>query len=106
MTKRRRMTRVFGWIAGGFGIVYNLPQIYHLFKRKTAKDISRLSLVVRIIAYILYVIHGLLIADPPLFYMTLASLIQCFILAAQIVWYDVYLAHASVLPGLGVVPNH
>ena len=80
--------RIFGWIAGGFGIVYNLPQIYRLWKRKTAGDISSLALIVRIIAYICYIVHSIFIKDPPLFWMTFVSLMQCFVLGIQLIYYN------------------
>ena len=77
------MTLVFGWLAGAFSTAYNIPQIYLIYKRKSAKDISLNSLVIRIISYIFYIVHASIIEDPPLLYMTAAVLSQALIMSTQ-----------------------
>jgi len=74
---------IFGWIGGGLSVVYNIPQIHHIYKNKSVGDISVYSLLVRIISYIFYIIHGYLIMDPPVLFMTLASLLQVLIICLQ-----------------------
>jgi len=88
--------RIFGWVAGGLGVIYNIPQIYRLYKRKTAGDISLVALVVRIAAYICYVLHAMFIQDPPLLWMTVVSLLQCFLLFVQVIYYG----HTIAVPEL------
>lgn len=78
---------IFGWLGGGLSVVYNIPQIYHIYKNKSVGDISIYSLLVRLISYFFYIIHGYLIMDPPLLFMTLASLIQVLILSFQYFMY-------------------
>lgn len=75
--------RLFGWIGGGLGVIYNIPQIYHIYKQKSTNDISFSSLVIRMISYSFYITHGILIKDPPLLWMTSFSLIQVLILSYQ-----------------------
>ena len=75
--------RLFGWIGGGLSVIYNIPQIYHIYKQKSTNDISFSSLVIRIISYSFYITHGILIKDPPLLWMTSFSLIQVLILSYQ-----------------------
>ena len=29
--------RIFGWIGGGLSVLYNIPQIYHIYKKKSTK---------------------------------------------------------------------
>jgi uncharacterized protein with PQ loop repeat len=74
---------IFGWIGGGLSVVYNIPQIYHTYKNKSVGDISIYSLLVRIISYLFYILHGYLIMDPPILFMTLASLLQVLIICVQ-----------------------
>jgi len=75
--------RIFGWIGGGLSVLYNIPQIYHIYKQKSTNDISIMSLIVRLISYSFYITHGILIQDPPLLWMTSFSLLQVLILSYQ-----------------------
>ena len=77
----------FGWAAGALGMLYNFPQIYHIYRRKSADDLSTTSLAMRVLSYGLYLAHGVAIEDPPTIYMTLGSLSQALILWAQKVYY-------------------
>ena len=84
--------RLFGWIGGGLSVIYNIPQIYHIYKQKSTNDISFSSLVIRMISYSFYITHGFLIKDPPLLWMTFFSLIQVLILSYQ---YYIYKDNAN-----------
>ena len=77
------MTLIFGWLAGAFSTAYNIPQIYLIYKTKSAKDISLYSLIIRIISYVFYILHATMIEDPPLLYMTAAVLSQALIMSMQ-----------------------
>ena len=74
---------IFGWIAGIFSNIYNLPQIYHTYKTKSTKDLSILSLLVRLFSYIMYTIHANIIKDPPLLWNTCISCIQVIVIIIQ-----------------------
>ena len=74
---------IFGWIAGIFSNIYNLPQIYHTYKTKSTKDLSILSVLVRLLSYLLYIIHANIIKDPPLFWNTSISFIQVIVIIIQ-----------------------
>jgi len=70
------MISIYGWIASSITIIYKLPQIYKLFKRKKSDDISFFSLFIQAIGYIFYIIHGLTIKDNPIIIMGSGALIQ------------------------------
>ena len=78
---------IFGWVATTITIVYKLPQMYTFYKEKTSKGISILSLTIQTISYILYTIHGYIIKDPPIFIVSIASLILNLILCFQYYYY-------------------
>jgi uncharacterized protein with PQ loop repeat len=80
-------TSAFGWVGGGLSLLYNVPQMYHIWKRKTAKDLSMVSLAVRLLSYALYLTHGFLIGDEPLLYMTMGSMIQVTMIVCQKCYY-------------------
>ena len=79
---------VFGWIGGSLSVIYNIPQIYHIYKIKSVGDISILSLIVRLISYTFYITHALIIKDPPLLWMTGFSLLQVLIICIQYYIYE------------------
>ena len=72
--------RIFGWLAGGFSAAHNFPQIWHVFRRKSAKDISAWALAVRMVSLGFYITHGLVIEDLPLIVMSSFILLQCSVL--------------------------
>ena len=78
---------IFGWIATTITIVYKLPQMYTFYKEKSSKGISILSLAIQTISYILYTLHGYIIKDPPIFIVSIASLILNLILCFQYYYY-------------------
>ena len=75
--------RLFGWFAGGLSALHNIPQIVHVCRRKSAKDISAWALVVRMMSLACYIVHGTMISDLPLQVMSGIITIQCLILCAQ-----------------------
>ena len=78
---------LFGWIAGILSNVYNIPQIYHTWKTKSSKDLSILSILVRLTSYIFYIIHANVIKDPPLFWNTILSVVHVIIIIIQYLIY-------------------
>lgn len=78
---------IFGWIGGILSNVYNIPQIYHTYKVKSSKDISKCSILFRMTSYIFYAIHAFIIKDPPLLYNTSISCLQLLIISFQYVYY-------------------
>jgi uncharacterized protein with PQ loop repeat len=78
---------IFGWIATTITIVYKLPQMYTFYKEKSSKGISILSFGIQTISYILYAIHGYIIKDPPIFIVSIASLVLNLILCCQYFYY-------------------
>jgi MtN3 and saliva related transmembrane protein len=72
--------KIFGWLAGGISALHNIPQIIHIYRRRSAKDISTQALVMRMLSLILYILHGYFIGDLPIIVMTGTILLQCVIL--------------------------
>ena len=83
--------RIFGWLAGGLSALHNVPQIVHVCRRKSAADISKSALVVRMLSLCLYVTHGILIEDLPLVVMSAFIFVQCVIIACQMYLFRVVL---------------
>ena len=81
-------TRIFGWIGGILSIVYNVPQIIHIYRRKSAADLSASGLGLRILSYLFYLVHGSSIHDPPTLYMTSVIMCMVLIMCAQKYYYN------------------
>ncbi len=56
------LATIFGTIGGLAG----LPQVYRIFKRKSAKDISVLTYSIILISCMIWVLYGIEIKDSPL----------------------------------------
>ena len=80
-------TRVFGWIAVTLSLIYKFPQIYKLWKTQDTRGISVYSQIVQASAYGFYIVHGLLIEDPPVVVLGITSLSQSLVLVAQFFYY-------------------
>ena len=78
---------IFGWIGGITALIYNLPQIYHIFKTKKTQDLSLISWLMRCFAYIMYLIHVYIKKDSALFYTNLLAFFQVVIVTIQIFVY-------------------
>ena len=71
---------LFGWIATSFNLIYKLPQIYKLYKKKDASGISVIAYILQSTSYLFYILHGSFNEDYPIVVMGSSSLIQCFII--------------------------
>jgi MtN3 and saliva related transmembrane protein len=78
---------IFGWIGGVINALHVLPQVIKIFKTRSTKDISYYSLVIKLIAAITYTIHGIIIQDPPLLYMTGLMVVQYLFILGQYKYY-------------------
>ena len=81
------MTSVYGWLASSSTLIYRVPQIYRLYKRKKSADISFYSLLFQVIGCIFYIVHGYIMNDNPIIAMGLGTLFQTLIL---IIFYFLY----------------
>lgn len=75
---------IFGWIGGGLSVSYTAPQIIHMWRSKTAAGVSALSMWVRVVSLALYIVHGVLIMDPPLIVMSALAVTQSLIILCLI----------------------
>jgi uncharacterized protein with PQ loop repeat len=78
---------VFGWIGGIINAFHVLPQVVKIYRRKSTQDISFYSLIIKLIACITYTIHGVIINDPPLLYMTGLMVAQYIFILGQYKYY-------------------
>ena len=82
--QRRHMpTRVFGWIAVSLSLIYKFPQIYKLYTTHNTRGISVESQIVQASAYTFYIVHGLVISDPPVVFLGATSFAQSLVLIGQ-----------------------
>ena len=81
------MTSIYGWLASSSTLIYRIPQIYRLYKRKQSADISFYSLLFQVVGCIFYIIHGFIINDYPIIAMGSGTLFQTLIL---MIFYLIY----------------
>ena len=62
MTVLSVLATIFGTIGG----LANIPQVYRIFKRKSAKDISIITYAMVLAAVIIWVLYGIEIKDFPI----------------------------------------
>jgi uncharacterized protein with PQ loop repeat len=80
---------IFGWLGGIVNAAHVIPQMMKIYKTKSVGDLSLKSICIKIVASLLYTVHGFFIWDPPLFVMTLLILVQYFIIFLQYKYYAV-----------------
>jgi uncharacterized protein with PQ loop repeat len=73
--------RIFGWIGGGLSVLYNIPQIYHIYTQKSTNDISIISLLVRLISYSWYFnTRSTIVMDDIIFFTTSFNIVLSILL--------------------------
>ena len=72
---------IFGWTATSITFIYKLPQIYKLCKTKKSNDLSITSILMQLLGYIFYALHGFMVNDYPILAMGSISLLQNMILS-------------------------
>ena len=82
------MKSFYGWVASSITLIYKLPQIYKLYKRKKSNDISIFSLIIQSIGYIFYILHGVNVKDDPIMLMGSGALLQTLILILMYFLYN------------------
>ena len=78
---------IFGWIGGIINAFHVLPQALKIYRTKSTQDISFSSLIIKLIASITFTIHGVIINDPPLLYMTALMVTQYLFILGQYKYY-------------------
>ncbi len=79
---------IFGWTGGIINAFHVLPQVVKIYSTKSTQDISFYSLLIKLIAAITYTIHGVIINDPPLLYMTGLMVAQYIFILVQYIYYS------------------
>ena len=77
----------FGWLGGIINCMHVVPQMLKIYQTKSVKDISFRSILIKVVACTLYVIHGFIIWDMPLLWMTAVVLLQYITILFQYKYY-------------------
>ncbi len=78
---------IFGWCGGLVALIYNIPQIHRNYVTKSVEDLSEISILLRMVSYILYIIHVWIKNDAAVFYSYVFSFLQLIVLLTQVRWY-------------------
>ena len=78
---------IFGWIGGIINAFHVAPQVIKIYRRKSTNDISLFSLLIKLVAAVAYTVHGVIINDPPLLYMTGLMVVQYLFILGQYKYY-------------------
>jgi uncharacterized protein with PQ loop repeat len=54
---------IFGTIASGISFLYKVPQMYELYKVKKTDGLSLSSLLLQLVSYVFYILHGYFVRD-------------------------------------------
>ena len=81
---------IFGWIASTITLLYKLPQIYKIIKKKSSKDLSARSIVLQSVGYIFYTIHGYITNDLPILVMGSVAFCENTMLGILYLYYKNY----------------
>lgn len=57
------ITQSIGWSAIALSLSYKMPQIIRIYKRKKGEDISKKSIIMQNLSYVLWLLFGLLIEE-------------------------------------------
>ena len=79
-------------------MAYTAPQILHMWRSKTADGVSALSMWVRVVSLVLYIVHGVLIMDPPLIVMSALAATQSLVILWLVRQYGVAKPPPAVEP--------
>lgn len=71
---------IFGTIASSLSFMYKIPQMYKLYNTKKIDGLSLKSILLQIVSYIFYIIHGYFVQDYTIFIGMSITLIQSLII--------------------------
>ena len=72
--------QILGLVAGTITSITFLPQVIHIWKTKSAKDLSLMMLLLLILGVLLWLTYGLLVMDAAIIYTNSMVLAMSFIL--------------------------
>lgn len=79
--------QIVGLGALGLSLLYRIPQIYEIYKTKSAEDISTWMLIIQNLSYILYIIYGVFVHDWIYIASSVLSFVQNLIIYFMKVYY-------------------
>jgi MtN3 and saliva related transmembrane protein len=74
------LIQILGLAAGTITSITFLPQVIHIWKTKSAKDLSLMMLLLLILGVLLWLTYGILIKDAAIIYTNSMVLVMSFIL--------------------------
>ena len=74
------LIQILGLAAGTLTSITFLPQVIHIWKTKSAKDLSLMMLLLLILGVLLWLTYGLLVMDAAIIYTNSMVLAMSFIL--------------------------
>lgn len=76
----------FGFTAMAISLVYRVPQIYKIYKNRSAADISQTAYLLQSISYVLYVVYGIRRKDMVYVASSVVSLLQNVVIHVMCWW--------------------
>lgn len=73
---------LLGFIAGFFSMIAFVPQIYKIWKNKSAKDVSIQMFIIYAISNTLWIIYGLSLKEPAIY---ITNIVILFLILTQII---------------------
>ena len=86
---------VYGWIGGGLSVIYNVPQIYKIYRTKQISGVSHSSILLRMVSYALVIYHSFTRNDQAIMYTTLVGLGQLALIYIQLHLYKKAAVHET-----------
>ena len=74
---------IYGWVGGSISVIYNVPQIVHVYRTKSVEGISTFSILLRVLSYILVIVHTYQLQDMALLVTTSLGMFQLCIIYFQ-----------------------
>lgn len=96
---------VYGWIGGGLSVVYNIPQIFKIYRTKQISGVSHSSLLLRMVSYVLVIYHSSMRHDQAIMYTTLVGLGQLILIYTQLLLYKETAVHETDPQPVSIEPT-
>ena len=91
MNLNKYYTDIFGYICAIVSVLLYIPQLIHIIKRKSAKDVSSTFIILSILSGLIWTIYGFLIDSKPIIICDiLIMIISILILIAKYYYDNIY----------------
>ena len=97
---------ILGLIAAVISSILYVPQVYHMIKRKSTKDVSYIFLFISVLVSILWIIYGIYEDSIPLILCDTIILLLTFIMISCKIYYENYYTRSSMSNGSTAGPRN